>query len=222
MDTWHNDTFGSPQTGFEPVSPTGPTPVGGLGTNHGASSRLSPCAPLGALSRCLRARGGGLEPPITGPEPAVLPITPPPNERSLNLADRLRDPWATGPHNRGAECVQALVPDDPSQGNPQGLLGEIRDGRPPCDGGIRRRHRPGLQPDVGGNGEAPVLMKPVGDDQDTVESPLRRAQRRRRSDSPMSRRLRPRRWHPPAPREPPARPPTPVPRCTGHRLPCTR
>ena len=25
------------------------------------------------------ARGGGLEPPITGPEPAVLPITPPPN-----------------------------------------------------------------------------------------------------------------------------------------------
>jgi hypothetical protein len=25
-----------------------------------------------------RARGGGLEPPITGPEPVVLPITPPP------------------------------------------------------------------------------------------------------------------------------------------------
>src|SRR5689334_12334022 len=25
------------------------------------------------------ARGGGLEPPITGPEPVVLPITPPPN-----------------------------------------------------------------------------------------------------------------------------------------------
>src|SRR5436305_4704744 len=31
-------------------------------------------------SRLLRvARGGGLEPPTTGPEPAVLPITPPPN-----------------------------------------------------------------------------------------------------------------------------------------------
>ena len=26
------------------------------------------------------ARGGGLEPPTTGPEPAVLPITPPPNK----------------------------------------------------------------------------------------------------------------------------------------------
>src|ERR1044071_5666423 len=25
------------------------------------------------------ARGGGLQPPITGPEPGVLPITPPPN-----------------------------------------------------------------------------------------------------------------------------------------------
>ena len=32
-------------------------------------------------ARCLRARGGGLEPPKTGPEPVVLPITPPPNGR---------------------------------------------------------------------------------------------------------------------------------------------
>src|SRR5438477_12758014 len=31
----------------------------------------------GQVSGC--ARGGGLEPPITGPEPAVLLITPPPN-----------------------------------------------------------------------------------------------------------------------------------------------
>src|SRR5713101_3985767 len=30
----------------------------------------------------LRARGGGLEPPTTGPEPVVLPITPPPKVRS--------------------------------------------------------------------------------------------------------------------------------------------
>ena len=28
------------------------------------------------------ARGGGLEPPMTGPEPVVLPITPPPKVRS--------------------------------------------------------------------------------------------------------------------------------------------
>ena len=32
----------------------------------------------GADACVLRARGGGLEPPKTGPEPAVLPITPPP------------------------------------------------------------------------------------------------------------------------------------------------
>src|SRR4051794_28510678 len=31
------------------------------------------------------ARGGGLEPPMTGPEPAVLPITPPPNGRVATL-----------------------------------------------------------------------------------------------------------------------------------------
>src|SRR5437764_12788158 len=30
------------------------------------------------LCRCEPARGGGLEPPMTGPEPVVLPITPPP------------------------------------------------------------------------------------------------------------------------------------------------
>ena len=33
------------------------------------------------LRVAVEARGGGLEPPITGPEPAVLPITPPPNGR---------------------------------------------------------------------------------------------------------------------------------------------
>ena len=38
------------------------------------------------------ARGGGLEPPTTGPEPAVLPITPPPNGMLPRAADRLREP----------------------------------------------------------------------------------------------------------------------------------
>src|SRR5437588_10089144 len=34
--------------------------------------------------RCFRgARGGGLEPPMTGPEPVVLPITPPPKGGQL-------------------------------------------------------------------------------------------------------------------------------------------
>ena len=32
------------------------------------------------------ARGGGLEPPTTGPEPVVLPITPPPNGQRAMLA----------------------------------------------------------------------------------------------------------------------------------------
>ena len=33
--------------------------------------------------------GGGLEPPMTGPEPVVLPITPPPNGQRHMLADLL-------------------------------------------------------------------------------------------------------------------------------------
>ena len=44
------------------------------------------------------ARGGGLEPPITGPEPAVLPITPPPIGRVFRLA----------------QAVEARIPDDPA------------------------------------------------------------------------------------------------------------
>src|ERR1700730_15300421 len=35
------------------------------------------------------ARGEGLEPSITGPEPVVLPITPPPNEWMTRLAEAI-------------------------------------------------------------------------------------------------------------------------------------
>src|SRR5690606_13744023 len=34
------------------------------------------------------ARGEGLEPSITGPEPAVLPITPPPNAPTISVGQR--------------------------------------------------------------------------------------------------------------------------------------
>ena len=36
------------------------------------------------------ARGGGIEPPITGPEPVVLPITPPPNGCATSTCGRRR------------------------------------------------------------------------------------------------------------------------------------
>src|SRR5712691_1858821 len=39
------------------------------------------------------ARGGGIEPPTTGPEPAVLPITPPPIGCPCSV-DRIADPEA--------------------------------------------------------------------------------------------------------------------------------
>src|SRR5580693_1322294 len=50
------------------------------------------------------ARGEGLEPSITGPEPVVLPITPPPNGWAVRLAER---PMAgVRPADRaGARCI---------------------------------------------------------------------------------------------------------------------
>jgi hypothetical protein len=65
---------------------------------------------------CLRpilARGGGLEPPITGPEPAVLPITPPPNGFRVRLADRNhRDPLAATIFGHHRWSGASVPPDD--------------------------------------------------------------------------------------------------------------
>src|SRR5215212_5066671 len=50
-------------------------------TRRCSRTRKTPEAPdEGRLCGITRARGEGLEPSITGPEPAVLPITPPPTE----------------------------------------------------------------------------------------------------------------------------------------------
>src|SRR3954470_3055182 len=69
-------------------------------------------------SRLLRvARGGGLEPPTTGPEPAVLPITPPPNgpdqPSSRPGLDHTFDPGL------------AAEPDDSAHGDGHGLAGHV-------------------------------------------------------------------------------------------------
>src|SRR3954449_12634144 len=49
------------------------------------------------------ARGGGIEPPITGPEPVVLPITPPPNG-CATATFGCRHPGAT---EAGSECSES-------------------------------------------------------------------------------------------------------------------
>ena len=72
------------------VASTGRTDLQGeevVSTPYGIRTRVStmrgwrprPSRRTGLVCDC--ARGGGLEPPITGPEPVVLPITPPPKER---------------------------------------------------------------------------------------------------------------------------------------------
>ena len=58
---------------------------GGL---HGAGLSWRPAVRRHPALVQSTARGGGLEPPITGPEPVVLPITPPPKVETVRLARR--------------------------------------------------------------------------------------------------------------------------------------
>ena len=84
------------------------------------------------------ARGEGLEPSITGPEPVVLPITPPPNGWTFRLAERTSAPE----FGRLARDGGAL-----NRGVPDGMMrapGVPRDG--PGFGGPRHA------PVVGGRG----------------------------------------------------------------------
>ena len=85
--------------GFLPPTGSGPRPGRGLGAPGGGNDGFMP-EPVGPGrgttkpqagrpgASCEVARGGGLEPPITGPEPDVLPITPPPNGRVATLVGR--------------------------------------------------------------------------------------------------------------------------------------
>ena len=102
----------------------------------GAPDLLRPGG-IGA-SRTERARGGGLEPPTTGPEPAVLPITPPPKVGSPGgAATNCSKARSAGAHPVGATSSlepvhHPAVADDPSHRHdgrlPQQAAGA--DGRP--------------------------------------------------------------------------------------------
>ena len=75
------------------------------------------------------ARGEGLEPSITGPEPVVLPITPPPNGWTFRLAER-----------------------------PGGSNSAVRPGRPRCIGsGTVEDRRPGRSGVLGNEPDSEVL-----------------------------------------------------------------
>src|SRR5882757_3517948 len=86
--------------------------------------------PLDERDLVIGARGGGIEPPITGPEPVVLPITPPPNGCATCSSGRRR-PRVT---EAGSECsesanelrdlamtVEPAVSEDPSRADAQRL-----------------------------------------------------------------------------------------------------
>src|SRR5690606_5869109 len=87
----------------------------------------------------VRARGGGLEPPITGPEPVVLPITPPPKGDEDPTGSPRSGPTRARPHTwpgrqpavaapgagRSGQRREASEPDDPPGGHGEGLTGQV-------------------------------------------------------------------------------------------------
>src|SRR5439155_1572366 len=75
------------------------------------------------LRRVPRARGRGLEPRITGPEPVVLPITPPPNGRANTLAA------ASGLANPGVEVDEPPEADDAPDRDGHRLVAEVAERR---------------------------------------------------------------------------------------------
>src|SRR5262245_5413515 len=98
-----------------PMARQWPRPTSTCGSGH--LMRNAQADDLGA-SACVVARGGGLEPPMTGPEPAVLPITPPPKadrhptRRARPAAPRDRPPptpSATSAGERGADESRRLA-----------------------------------------------------------------------------------------------------------------
>ena len=75
------------------------------------------------------ARGEGLEPSITGPEPVVLPITPPPNGWTFRLADHLHGqiapPDLGGARRTASSAVECRCPGCPGRTGPE-VLGMYR------------------------------------------------------------------------------------------------
>ena len=91
----------------------------------------------GAVTCLLRARGGGLEPPKAGPEPAVLPITPPPKgpvrvaDRSPAQPKRTVNPDGRERRGAGRGCVRGRADASSRTGEDPGGLPRPRR-RPPA------------------------------------------------------------------------------------------
>src|ERR1700722_5028243 len=78
------------------------------------------------------ARVEGLEPSITGPEPVVLPITPPPNGWSFRLAEVVGVVIAAlgAPRLGIVEAVEGVEAGHPAQTDPPRPLQEVGPRRP--------------------------------------------------------------------------------------------
>src|SRR2546421_6741213 len=104
---------------------------------------------------------------MTGPEPVVLPITPPPNGRT----DRLAAPVAATNSADGAvEVDQVAIADDPADTDSQRLVDEVAEGD--LVGGILRRRGVSVETDLGRDLHRPQAVVRAADQHDPVNALL--------------------------------------------------
>src|SRR2546430_17338820 len=106
-----------------------------------------PAGPQSTAHRC--ARGGGLEPPTTGPEPVVLPIPPPPKGEGARLPSGVARSHAVGAVQDARLAAEAY---DPADRHGDGLPAHVPQLGDPLDGARPGRRRRGIEADVMGDG----------------------------------------------------------------------
>src|SRR3954466_11381685 len=112
-------------------------------------------------SRRADARGGGLEPPMTGPEPVVLPITPPP----IGCRSRLPDL----PDDDALDTGLAAEADDPADSDGDGLAAHVGRDVKAADGTRPRRRRRRVQAELRGHTPDAEGVKWVRDEDDVLD-----------------------------------------------------
>src|SRR5437764_2067555 len=99
---------------------------------------------------------------MTGPEPVVLPITPPPTgcERRLPAAD-----------DDALDAGFAAEADDAAHGDGQRLSAHVGGGAEPGDGTAARGRRRSVEPELGGHPPDAQGVERVGDEDDVADVP---------------------------------------------------
>ena len=134
-------------------------------------SRLVPARSLSTRDHFPGWLGGGLEPPTTGPEPAVLPITPPPNGRSGHDSESARRPSTRARRCRRSSGRGGRAGDSRSTGRLR-TAPVSRSSRGEAGRAARRATREACEPDLGRRpGRAAWRGSRIGDQHDVGQVP---------------------------------------------------